>query len=91
MAEFLSPGSKVTQVRKGPVVLPGIATAIGGFLVYAQKGPVNRAIEVTSGQDAAEILSRHRATLGSLTRSSTSLAKVARVATSCATSARGPR
>ena len=55
MVDFQSPGSKAIQVRKGPVVLPGIATAIGGFHVYTEKGPVGIPTLVTSPDDGAEL------------------------------------
>lgn len=55
MVDFLSPGTKTTQRRKGPVVLPGIATAIGGFQCYCEKGAVNKPILVTGVDDAKEI------------------------------------
>lgn len=55
MADFLSPGTKITQVRKGPVVPSDIATAISGFLVYTEKGPVGKPVKVTSPDDAAEV------------------------------------
>lgn len=55
MVDFLSPGTKTTQRRKGPVVLPGIATAIGGFQCYCAKGPVNKPVLVTGPDDAKEI------------------------------------
>lgn len=56
MVDFLSPGTKVIQRRKGPVVLPGIATAIGGFLCYTQKGEIGKPYLVTGPDDAAELL-----------------------------------
>lgn len=56
MVDFLSPGTKVVQRRKGPVVLPSIATAIGGFMVYTEKGPVGKPILVTGEDDAEEQL-----------------------------------
>jgi len=55
MVDFLSPGTKVVQRRKGPVVLPGIATAIGGFLVFTEKGKVGEPVLVTGPDDAAEV------------------------------------
>lgn len=55
MVDFQSPGTRVVQVRKGPVILPGISTAIGGFLAYAEKGPIGEPIQVTSVNDAAEV------------------------------------
>ena len=55
MVDFLSPGTKVVQRRKGPVVLPGIATAIGGFLCFCEKGQVGEPTLVTGPDDAAEI------------------------------------
>jgi phage tail sheath protein FI len=55
MVDFLSPGTKVVQRRKGPVVLPGIATAIGGFLVYTEKGAIGTPVLVTGPDDAAEV------------------------------------
>lgn len=55
MASFLSPGVKVTEISKGPVAFTNIPTAIGGFLVEAQKGPANVATLVTSLAEAQEI------------------------------------
>lgn len=55
MSNFLSPGTIVNQIRKGPAVLPGIATAIGGFMLYTQRGPVGVPTLVTSPDDASEV------------------------------------
>jgi hypothetical protein len=52
---LLSPGSQVTQVSSGPIVPAAIATAIGGFLVYTQRGPVGVPIQVVSPDDAGEV------------------------------------
>ncbi len=52
MADALSPGTRVTQRRKGPVVFRGIATAVGMYLVYAAEGPVGKPVPVT-GDDTA--------------------------------------
>ena len=53
MTQPLSPGQQITQIAKGPVTSPGIATAIGGFYVYAQKGPINKPVLVTGPDQAA--------------------------------------
>jgi phage tail sheath protein FI len=55
MATFQSPGTKITQVRKGPVSLPGLSTAIGGFLGLFEKGPLNEPVLVTGIPDAQEV------------------------------------
>lgn len=55
MVDFLSPGTKTIQRRKGPVVLPSIATAIGGFHVFCEKGPTDKPILVTGPDDAEEV------------------------------------
>lgn len=68
MVDFLSPGTKTQQVRKGPVVVPGINTAIGGFLVYTPKGPIGRAIKVTSVEDAAEVFGSRQHSLPGVSR-----------------------
>ncbi len=41
MAEFLSPGSQINEIRKAAIVQAGLATTIGGILVVSKKGPVN--------------------------------------------------
>lgn len=73
MANFLSPGIQVIQKRNGPVTLGGIPTAIGGFLLYTPKGPVGRAVLVTSPDDAAEIFGSRQAGLPGNSRLADSL------------------
>lgn len=51
MANFLSPGTKITVQRKGPVAQPGIATATGGFEGITQKGAPHTPVEVFSLAD----------------------------------------
>lgn len=51
----LSPGTYVKQVQTAPIILPPIATAIGGFMLYSQMGPVGVPIQVISTNDAAEV------------------------------------
>ena len=69
MTTFLSPGLKVTQVNNGPVVTGGIATAIGGFLVYTQKGPTNTPVLVTSPANYQAIFgTRHNGANGGVDR-----------------------
>lgn len=52
MADALSPGTRVTQRRKGPVVFRNIATSVGMYLLYAAEGPVGKPVPVT-GDDSA--------------------------------------
>ena len=73
MTDFLSPGIKVTQIRKGPVVFSGIATAIGGFLVYTPKGPVGKPILVTDASSAQLVFGDRQAGLPGNSRLSDSL------------------
>jgi len=51
-----SPGTDVTEVRKGPITAIAIATAIGGFLGLFEKGELNKPILVTSPSDAKEVV-----------------------------------
>lgn len=55
MADFLSPGTNVSIIPKGPVAAPGQSTAIGGMIGSAQKGPVNSPVLTTSLDDAREV------------------------------------
>lgn len=51
-----SPGTTIREVRKGPVAMTAIGTAIGGFLGIFEKGPLNVPILVTSPDDASEVM-----------------------------------
>lgn len=60
MAEYLSPGNRVRQVKKGPIAPPGIATAIGGFQGIAERGPVDLPTQVFSFEDFQAIYGKKR-------------------------------
>lgn len=52
MADFLSPGLKSTQVRKGPAVIKATsATSVGGFMAPAQMGPIATPTKLTGPGD----------------------------------------
>lgn len=55
MAEQLSPGIQFTEPRVGPTNIAGVATAIGGMIGIAERGPINRPILIGSADEYTRI------------------------------------
>ena len=55
MAEMLSPTTRITKVRKGPIAQPGTTTSVAGIEAVTERGPAFTPTLVTSILDFEEV------------------------------------
>lgn len=51
MTDFQSPSTVITKKRVGPVIIPGVSTAVVGLQGICEKGPVSAPVKISSDED----------------------------------------
>jgi len=51
MTDFQSPSTVITKKRVGPVIIPGVSTAVVGIQGICEKGPVSAPVKISSDED----------------------------------------